>query len=65
MRTPPLMQRTLGDDLKVATAIMLGASIACLLLHAEWTLLAYGFVALAVATAALNLVRHVRSRRKS
>ena len=65
MRTPPMMQRTLGDDLKVATAIMLGASLACLLGHAEWTMLASGFVAIVVATAALNLVRHARSRRGS
>ena len=53
-----MMQRTLGDDLTVATAIMLGAPLACLLGHAKWTVLASGFVAIVVATAALNLVLH-------
>ena len=63
MRTPPLMERTFGDDLKVAAAILLGGAIACLLGIASWTALLSAAVGVALATAAFNVIRRVRHRR--
>ena len=63
MRTPPAMERTFGDDLKVAAAILVGVSLACLLGIGAWTAVPAAAVGLVAVTAALNAVRRVRSRR--
>jgi hypothetical protein len=57
------MERTLGDDVKVAAAILVGASLACLMGLAEWTAIPAAAVGLVAVTAALNALRRVRSRR--
>jgi hypothetical protein len=59
-RTPPVMERTVGDDLKVAVAIMVGVALACLVGLAGWTVLIAAFAGILLMTAALNLVRHFR-----
>jgi len=63
MRTPPVMERTLGDDVKVAAAILVGVSLGCLLGLGEWTTVPAAAVGLVAVTAALNALRQVRSRR--
>ena len=63
MRTPPVMERTLEDDVKVAAGVLVGVALACLLGLAQWTAVPAAAVGLVIATAALNAVRRVRSRR--
>jgi len=63
MRTPPVMERTLEDDVKVAAGVLVGVALGCLLGLGQWTAVPAAAVGLVVATAALNAVRRVRSRR--
>ena len=63
MRTPPVMQRTLEDDVKAVGAVLVGVALACLLGLAQWTAVPAAAVGLVAATAVLNVVRRVRSRR--
>ncbi len=62
MRTPPLMERTFRDDLKVAAAILVGGAIACLVGLSSWDLLLPAAVGVALATAAFNVLRYLRHR---
>jgi hypothetical protein len=59
-RTPPVMERTVGDDLKVAVAIMVGVALACLLGLADWTVAIAAFAGIVLVTVVLNLARHLR-----
>jgi uncharacterized membrane protein YjjP (DUF1212 family) len=59
-RTPPVMERTVGDDLKVAGATMVGVALACLVGLGSWTVLIAAFAGILLMTVALNLVRHFR-----
>lgn len=62
-RTPPVMERTLGDDVKVGVAILTGGALACLIGIAPWSALLPAAVGVVLVTAVLNVVRRVGRRK--
>jgi hypothetical protein len=65
-RVAPVMQRSLRDDLKVASFVFLGAGAAYLLFGADDPGILVGVaVALATLTILLNVVRRVGRGRKT
>jgi len=64
MKLPPVMQRTLADDLKVALAVLTGAIVGYLVFAPEDPSVLLGvFIGLALVLVALNVVRGVWRRR--
>jgi hypothetical protein len=65
-RLPPVMERSLADDLRVAFGVLLGGTLAWLLLGAHHVGLILGGVAGCVLfIVGVNVVRRVRSRRET
>jgi hypothetical protein len=65
-RVPPVMDRSLRDDVKVAFCVLLGATVAYLLAGADDPGLLIGAVgAIVVVTVVLNVIRRARPRRET
>ena len=63
-RLPPLLERTLLDDLKAALAILLGGAIGALLYDSTSVLIGMAIGVTGVVLV-LNLIRWVRRRRRT
>jgi hypothetical protein len=59
-RSPPLMERTLADDLKFGAAFLVGAALAVLLGLAEWGMVLAAAVGFFLMLVVLNVVRRLR-----
>jgi hypothetical protein len=58
-RMPPVMQRTLADDIRAAVFVFAGAALAALVFGDAW-LLVGSAIGLVVGIVVLNVVRRVR-----
>ena len=65
-RVPPVMERSLRDDVKVAFFVLLGVTVGYLVFGADDSDVLLGaLVGLVAVTVVLNVLRRVRLRRKT
>ena len=62
-RLPPVMERTLADDLKAALFVFTGVILGYLVFGPDTSLLLGALIGLVIAIVVLNVVRAVRRRR--
>jgi hypothetical protein len=62
-KLPPVMERTLADDLKAALFVFTGVLLGYLVFEPDTSVLLGALIGLAIVTVVLNVVRLIRRRR--
>lgn len=64
-KTPPVMERSFGDDVKAALFVLAGSVLGYFVFGADPLILLGAVLGLAIFTAAVNVLRYVTRRRSS